>query len=83
VHSNTAFGLALSLDYAKAVGDEQLFNAICAAASRLYGPCEKLTNTRGVFGSDAQQRCARVAQEEPCENKCKARAVHAGMMQAA
>jgi len=37
VHSNTAFGLALSHDYAREVSDEDLKRAINACAIRLYG----------------------------------------------
>lgn len=36
VHSNTAFGLSLSLDYAETAGDEELHDAIAACAKRLY-----------------------------------------------
>ena len=36
VHSNTAFGLALSLDYANTVEDAKLVLAITDTAQRLY-----------------------------------------------
>lgn len=37
VHSNTAFGLSLSHDFAVAVGDRELLEAIETCANRLYG----------------------------------------------
>ena len=37
VHANTAFGLVLALDYARAVGDTALADLICARAIAYYG----------------------------------------------